>query len=253
MVDARLARHGREWQRKRVLREVYHDLYRRMAACCVDGATLEVGAGSGNFKSFAPEVVCTDLLACQWLDVVADAHALPFASESFANIVMFDTLHHIQRPRKFLGEAERILSPGGRLVAVEPGITPVSWLAYKLFHPEPILLDEDPLSNLARDVNRDAFDANQAIPTLLFYRHRQRFAELFPRLRVLRLERLSLLAFPLSGGFRSWSLIPAWAVAPVLGLERMLLPLCAPLAAFRLLIVLSKSPDPSQPESAPSR
>ena len=39
---------------------------RRMAACCVDGPTLEVGAGSGIFKEFFPDVVASDLLPCGW-------------------------------------------------------------------------------------------------------------------------------------------------------------------------------------------
>ncbi len=84
MLD--LTQHGIEWRRKPVLREVYHDLYRRMAACCVDGPTLEIGAGSGIFKEFFPGVVASDLLPCPWLDVVADAQALPFSDESSATL-----------------------------------------------------------------------------------------------------------------------------------------------------------------------
>ena len=48
------------WQEKPVLRAVYEDMYRRMAAACVAGPTLEVGGGAGNFKDYAPGVVSTD-------------------------------------------------------------------------------------------------------------------------------------------------------------------------------------------------
>ena len=47
-----------------------------------------------------------------WLDAVADAQALPFADNSFANIVMVDVLHHIEQPARCLSEAERVLKPG---------------------------------------------------------------------------------------------------------------------------------------------
>ena len=212
-----------------------------MAACCVDGPALEVGAGSGVFKEFFSGVVATDLLPCPWLDVVADAQALPFSDDSFANIVMFDVMHHIEWPRRFFAEVRRLLRPGGRLVAVEPAITPVSWVAYKFFHPEPVLLRQDPLVDGPPAISRDAFDANQAIPNLLFYRYREKFSTLFPELVIETLERVSLFAYPLSGGFRRWSLIPGWAVEPMLRFERLLIPLIGPLAAFRLLIVLRRT------------
>src|SRR3546814_18467176 len=96
---------------------------------------------------------------------------------------MLDVLHHIERPGVFFAEAARVLRPGGRLVMIEPGITPVSWLFYKLLHPEPVDMSADPLAEVAPDPARDPFaDANQALPTLLFARsrYRLRFAMTFP-------------------------------------------------------------------------
>ncbi len=143
---------------------------------------------------------------------------------SFDNIVLVDVLHHIENPCRFFNEAIDVLRPGGRIVMIEPCITPLSWLFYKLLHPEPVDMSQDPRAMIAPDASRHPFDANQAIPTLLFFKHRARFEKQFPSLRVVRLERLSLLAYPLSGGFQPWSLISAGICRILLLLENQLLP-----------------------------
>lgn len=240
MADARLIQHRSAWRHKPALRAVYEDCYRRIAASCQPGASLEIGGGTGSFKAFAPEVVSTDIQSVPWLDAVCDAHALPFAAGSFDNIVGCDVLHHLQRPRLFLDEAARVLRPGGRLVLIEPAITPASWIAYNFFHPEPVRMDEDPLADGAPETSRDPFDANQAIPTLLFRRQRGRLARVCPELALCKLELFGLFAYPLSGGFRRWSLIPSWAVGGLLKIERALLPALGPLMAFRLFAVLER-------------
>ncbi len=239
-VDGRIAEHGRQWRKKPALRDIYVDLYRRMAAARAAGPTLEIGGGSGIFKEFAPDTVATDILTAPWLDAVVDAQTLPFAPLSFANVVMFDVLHHIEFPRKFFSEASRVLKHGGRIIMVEPGISPLSWLFYKLLHPEPVPMGDDPLQDGAPDPTRDAFDANQGIPTLLFGRHHARFEVMFPEFQLIQKSWLSLLAYPLSGGFKPWSLIPHALVAPVLRIEDTLAPALGGLVGFRLLIVLEK-------------
>ncbi len=219
---------------------VYEDYYRRVLARCVPGPILELGGGSGNFKSFAPEAVATDLIVAPWLDVVADAQALPFAAASFANLVMIDVLHHVESVRRFLTEAERVLRPGGRLIFVEPAITPLSWIFWKLFHPEPVDLGEDPLRHREPDPARRPWDSNQAIPTLLVGRHRSALEREFPALRLRHVELLSFVAYPLSGGFRPWSLLPASWTPALLRLEGRLAPVLGRLAAFRLLAALER-------------
>lgn len=233
--------HRRVWEKKPVLREVYHDLYRRMAAACVPGRTLEIGGGTGNLREWwGGEVISCDIQPFSWLDVVADAHRLPFADASMDNLMLFDVLHHLARPRLFFSEAARVLRPGGRVVMMEPGVTPASWLMTKLAHPEPLDMSENPLIEGDVPPGRDPWDANIAIPTLLFVRNPQHFSKIFPELPILSAERLSLFAYPLSGGFRSWSLLPAWAVRPLLRAEAVLMPVLGPLMAFRLMVVLAR-------------
>ena len=239
-MENTLEKYRQEWQRKPVLRAIYHDYYQRIIRACNPGISLEIGGGSGNLKSYVSDVISTDIIPSPWLDAAADAQALPFASGSFANIVAVDVLHHIESPRNFFAEADRALKPNGRVILIEPAITPVSWVFYKLFHPEPVILNINPLEEGMKTDNRDPFDANQAIPTLLFNRYRQQLKHTFPRFNLTHLEYLSLFAYPLSGGFRPWSLIPTFFVNSILKVENVLAPIVGRLAAFRLFAVLQK-------------
>lgn len=238
----RQSTHREIWAAKPVLREVYGDLYRRIAAECVPGATVEVGGGSGNFKNYAPDVVSFDIVHEPWLDFVADAQALPLKPGSAGNIVMLDVLHHIQYPARFLREAARVLRPGGRLVCVEPGISAFSGLLYRTLHEEPVDMSVNPLIDGALDPDKDPYVGNQAIPTLLATRFRERMTRMQPDLPLINAHWLSLFAYPLSGGFKRWSLLTPRAARGLLALERHLEPWLGPLCAFRLMLMFERRP-----------
>jgi SAM-dependent methyltransferase len=228
------------WERKPVLRAVYEEHYRLIAAWARPGRTVEIGAGAGNLKDSMPRVLSSDITPAEWLDILLDAQALPFATGSLANVIGVDVLHHIEYPRHLLTEAARVLEPGGRVVFVEPAITPVSWLVFKLGHPEPVDLGVDPLSDGLPNPSKHPFESNQAIPTLLAGRHRGRFEREFPQLQLVHHQRLSPFAYPLSGGYRPWCLLPERLVQPVMRFENRLTPALGPLMAFRLLMVIEK-------------
>lgn len=240
MTAERLADQRCLWGAKAVLREIYHDYYARMVAECREGITIEIGGGSGNLKSFLNNVVSTDIVWSPWLDAAADAQRLPLKDGCVDNILGLDVLHHIEYPMTFLREAMRVLKPGGRVILIEPGISYGSYAFYRWLHPEPVQFAIDPFSEGARDIARLPFDANQAIPTLLFESRRRDYETYLPGLRIACSDWLSLFAYPLSGGFRSWSLIPAWLVRPLIKCEGLLPRAVRRLMGFRLFVVLEK-------------
>ena len=236
-----------------LLRAVYRQALAAIGRELAPGArTVEIGGGSGMAREFLPGLLVTDLVATPHVDLVADATRLPFAAASLDNLIGIDCLHHLPRPGALFAEANRVLRPGGRLVLIEPYISPASRLAFALAHPEPVDLAADPLPDDDRPVFAPGrpFAANQAIPTLLFFRHRARLAARFPALALRTARRMSTVAYPLSGGFSQPSPVPAWAAGAVWALERLTAPL-APLLAFRLLVTLERTAAPAPHHSAP--
>ncbi len=236
----RLEDYQQRWREKHALRAVYGDLHRRMRKASVPGPSLEIGGGIGNLEAGRDDLLRMDIQASSGVDLAADAHRLPFASGSFANIYLFDVLHHLQCPLVFFAEADRVLQPGGRIIMVEPGITPLSHLLYGLGHEEPVDMSWLPEADCRLDPDKDPYDSNQAIPTILFKRSPQTFAKSNTSLRVVTAEWLSLFVYPLTGGFKRWSLMPAALVSVLLRVEDLLLPLLGRLAAFRLMVVIEK-------------
>jgi SAM-dependent methyltransferase len=197
--------------------------------------------GSGNLKQRLADVIATDVQFAPWLDCVADAQRLPFAATSAVNIVMVDVLHHLEFPIVFFREAARVLRPGGRVLMVEPAITWGSTLFYRIFHHEPVRTSADALVDGSPDPRRDPYDSNQAIPTILATRDRDRFHHLFPGLRIVRVDWFSLAAYPLSGGFKPWSLVGEDVARRMLRIERAIEPVLGRFTAFRMLLIVEKA------------
>ncbi len=239
MSDVVLHRHREIWKQKPVLRHLYAEWYRDIVSWLAPGRTVEVGGGTGNLKEYSSGVCCTDVVSLPWLDVVADAQRLPFQSDSLGNLVLFDALHHIENVALFFDEAQRTLKVDGRIIFMDPYISWASWPVYRLLHPEPVNLTQDPLSLTTPQPNRRPFDSNQAIATILFEKELARFQTCYPRLTVRLLRRVAFFAYPLSGGFEHPSLIPTWLVAPILRVEQKLEWL-GRLLAFRILVVLER-------------
>ena len=239
MSEEVLHRHRTVWQQKPVLRRLYEDWYGEIITWLVPGRTVELGGGTGNLKAHAPDVYCSDVVVLPWLDVVADAQRLPFQAESLSNLVLFDSLHHIENVSLFFNEALRTLRVGGRIIVMDPYLSWASWPIYRWLHSEPINCTEDPLTLKPVQINRRPFDANQAVATILFERNQPRFQSRYPGFSIKHIRRLACIAYPLSGGFDHPSFLPEWLVPPILRLERTLERM-GWLFAFRMLVVIER-------------
>ena len=100
------------------------------------GPTLEVGSGSGFFSVEGIQTISSDIRTIIGIDLVCDAHQLPFCDNSFGGIVMTNVLHHLHNPYHFLFEADRCLMENGVLAMIEPWNSPWSEFIYKSFHHE---------------------------------------------------------------------------------------------------------------------
>jgi SAM-dependent methyltransferase len=241
MSVEQLAKNEKIWSEKVVLREIYHDYYKRIKSfLSAGGSTLEIGGGTGNLKEYASDVITSDIISSAWLDCVFDAQKIPFKEQSINNIVAVDVLHHIEFPRLFFKEAIRVLKSGGRIVLLDPAITPISYLFYRYLHKEPVEMNQDPLQYGMPNPGRKPFEANQAIPSLLFGKYLEAFQDQFPELKIVKKHFLSFVAYPLSGGFQPWCLIPKLLINPILKIEKVLEHTFGGIFGFRILIVLEK-------------
>lgn len=237
----RLREHRRLWAAKPALRDVYGVWFGAILSRVPAGArVLEVGAGPGLFSAWAraarPDLrwVATDLLAAPWNDVAADATALPVRSASVDLVAGIDVLHHLARPRDLFAEAARATAAGGRLVLLEPWITPLSYPVYRLAHEEDCTLGVDPWTPFASGPSKDAFEGDQAIPWKIV---RSTGDEGWRRLGLATptVTALNGFAYLSTLGFRPATLLPRRLVTPLMWGDRVLAPI-ARWAGLRALL-----------------
>jgi SAM-dependent methyltransferase len=92
------------------------------------GKTLDLGAGFGAYRSVLEQ--CSDFyvgvdvgLYGIALDALADGRQLPFATGAFDTVFCSQVLEHTPEPWRLLGEAYRVLLPGGTLILSVPHLS----------------------------------------------------------------------------------------------------------------------------------
>ena len=74
----------------------------------------------GGAGSHVGGYVNVDLFAAPGVDVLADAHLLPFAGNVFTSVECDAVLEHVASPDRVMREIERVLAPGGHAHVVAP-------------------------------------------------------------------------------------------------------------------------------------
>ena len=245
--DARIAVHREILREKKMIRQVFSEIYR----LCADldgrlfsgaGRRVELGSGASLMKDFFPAVVTTDVRPARHLDLVLDALSLPFRDRSVRAFYAIDCFHHLPDPDRFFAELSRALVPGGGCILIEPYYGPVARLLYKrLFASEDFDTGQ---KEWGADKGMGSMrGANQALSYVVFTRDRKIFEARYPGLEILAERPLdSYLRYLASGGLNFRPLLPA-ATAPLLRLcEQALRPLSR-LLALHHVIVLGKRPE----------
>ncbi len=246
---SRITEQRRQWALRPVLRMVYQDGFRRIVEQLKRdesgsiGKSIELGCGGGFFKEYFPEIEATDVMLTPWADRVADAQHLPYADASLRNIVMFDVQHHIANLPSFFDCLSRALEPAGRIILLEPFVSPLSRFVYKRFHREPYEVDGNPFL-WEHHLSAEPMDGNNGVSRAVFFTRRglSEFKRRWPHLLILKRQRMSLFAYPMSGGFSGPVLLPHALAPAVLRIERYLENILGWFAAYRCLVVLQKQP-----------
>lgn len=93
---------------------------------------LDIGCGDGGdaliFAKLGANVIGIDIKPCSNWQILkqdnlkfktADTCTLPFKNESFNIVFEKDMLHHINNPKKALGEIWRVTKKGGQIIIIE--------------------------------------------------------------------------------------------------------------------------------------
>jgi SAM-dependent methyltransferase len=192
------------------LRRIYERVYAKMLAAAdrfVPDAkvAIELGSGGGFLPDLDPTIVASDIRYLSGLDLVFDAQDAPFRDQSVDVVYGMHVIHHIPRIRRFIAELERVLTPGGALVVVEPYWSPVAKVMYKRFHPEPF---DEHAATWEFESTGDPMMSNQAMSYLLLQRDRATFEREFPGLEVFELGAFGGPSYMLTGGIWKQRLLP---------------------------------------------
>jgi len=203
---ATLCNRGRLGANKNLLfwyRELYRDQFKNFANPAAL-SVLEVGSGTSPLKQFLSNVVTSDVLDLDYLDLVFDCHEIDkldaIKDNSLDVITLTNVLHHLKSPIVFLNAAAAKLKSGGKVIATEPFFSFLSTPIFKYLHHEPVNLriSEPEL----KDVQGPLASANIALPWLIFFRNRdwlQRLNDNFD-LACLSLRPFSALSYMATGG-----------------------------------------------------
>ena len=109
--------------------------YRRFASLLGGRRVLVVGGrvlgeGMEALAEAGLELVETDVALGPRTEIVCDAHALPFADETFDGVVVQAVLEHVVEPARCVAEIHRVLKPGGLVYAETPFMQQVHAGAY---------------------------------------------------------------------------------------------------------------------------
>lgn len=223
--------HGSIIRSKPFLNKVYKDWYKifiQETANLPQGKIIEVGSGGGFLKEVMPEVITSDVLPSVGCDMTFSAESIPFENNSLKAILLLNVFHHIPVPEKFLAEAERCLTPGGKVIMIETANSRWSSFVYKNFHHEAFdtraswnLTGHGPLSV-----------SNQALPWIVFERDRNIFLTKFPALQIEYIKYHTPFRYLLSGGVSHKALLPSALYGFASTMENILSPLNRLLGMF---------------------
>jgi len=192
-------------------RELYRDQFRDLPSPS-RLSILEIGSGTSPLKQFLSNVITSDVLDLDYLDLVFDCHEIDkldaIKDNSIDVITLTNVLHHLKSPVAFLNRAASKLKSGGKVIATEPFFSVLSTPIFKYLHHEPVDfgISEPQLA----EVQGPLASANIALPWLIFFRRHewlQRLDENFD-VTTVSMRTFSALSYMATGGISRKLSIP---------------------------------------------
>lgn len=90
-----------------------------------DAYTLDIGCANSPYSKYFPKRVGLDIAAGPGVDVVSDAHTLPFPDATFDQILCTEVLEHLHTPEQAIKEMNRVLKPGGTILLTTRFVFPI--------------------------------------------------------------------------------------------------------------------------------
>lgn len=90
-----------------------------------DKLTLDLGCSNSPYSHYFKNRIGLDVNEGRGVDVVADAHDLPFEDGKFDIILCTEVLEHLHSPHVAISEMKRVLKVGGKLVLTTRFIFPI--------------------------------------------------------------------------------------------------------------------------------
>ncbi len=104
-----------------------------LAPYATDAYTLDIGCANSPYSRLFPKRVGLDVAPGAGVDVVADAHALPFEDATFDQILCTEVLEHLHTPSQAITEMRRVLKPGGRIILTTRFVFPLHDVPHDYF------------------------------------------------------------------------------------------------------------------------
>jgi SAM-dependent methyltransferase len=237
----RLDLHRRLLMQKRMLRDVFyefHENFKRLSAkyFSSDGVEIELGSGVSPMRDLFPDVLATDIVYSSSMDMVLNAEKMDLKDESVKVFYGQNCFHHFSKPESFFQEINRVLTPGGGLIILEPYYGPVASFVFKrLFSSEGF---DKKFKSWETPATGPMNGANQALSYIVFVRDRKEFELKFPDLKIVHHEICgNYLKYMLSGGLNFRQLIPDRMAGLVTAIEKLLNPLNHVLGLHHIIVI----------------
>lgn len=90
---------------------------------CGEGATLyhlDQPSGAQGIELFDEKVAFANKHVPGCTFIQGTVYELPFAAQTFDQLIVRDLIHHLDEPERLAAECARVLAPGGRIDVLEP-------------------------------------------------------------------------------------------------------------------------------------